>query len=240
MKYPCNEIDNIKSPTRVCDLDDSDKPREKAIRYGISSLSNAELLAIIIGSGMQGKSVLDLSREILRASQNNLARLERMSIHEMKSGFKGLGDAKAVSIAAAFELGKRYQKDLLFKDEPIRDAESIYNLLKGEVENLPNEVFYVVHLSRSNRILYVDRIFSGGTAATVVDIKMVLKKAVNILSSALIFVHNHPSGSLNPSAQDDKLTQRLKNAAEMLDIKVFDHIIVSSMGYYSYADNSRL
>ena len=158
----------------------------------------------------------------------------------MKSGFKGLGDAKAVSIAAAFELGKRYQKDLLFKDEPIRDAESIYNLLKGEVENLPNEVFYVVHLSRSNRILYVDRIFSGGTAATVVDIKMVLKKAVNILSSALIFVHNHPSGSLNPSAQDDKLTQRLKNAAEMLDIKVFDHIIVSSMGYYSYADNSRL
>lgn len=237
------EYESIATPTegtRVADLDVSDKPREKALRQGIAALSNAELLAIVFGSGLPGRSVVDLSRDILRDNDNRLSRLARMSIHEVVKKYKGIGDAKAISLAAAFELGARCAVDMKQLDPQITGSNSIYERLRGQMALLNYEEFRVVHLSRANRIIFEETVSRGGTASTLVDVKLVMKSAIDKLSSALIFVHNHPSGNLNPSVADDKLTKQLKSAAELLDIRVLDHIIITSQGYYSYADNGRL
>lgn len=225
---------------RVADLDIADKPREKALQNGIASLSNAELLAIIFGSGLPGRSVIDLSRDILRDNDNRLSRLARMSVHEIVKKYKGIGNAKAITLAAAFELGARCALDLRQLDPQVTGSESIYQRLRGQMELLNYEEFKVVHLNRSNRIIFEETVSKGGTASTLVDVKLVMKSALDKLSSGLIFVHNHPSGNLNPSTADDQLTQRLRRAAELLDIRVLDHIIITPSGYYSYADNSRL
>lgn len=226
--------------TRVADLDVADKPREKALRQGISALSNAELLAIVFGSGLPGRSVVDLSRDILRDNDNRLSRLARMSIHEVVKKYKGIGEAKAISLAAAFELGARCDVDMKQLDPQVTGSNTIYERLRGQMALLNYEEFRVVHLSRANRIIFEETVSRGGTASTLVDVKLVMKSAIDKLSSALIFVHNHPSGNLTPSVADDKLTKQLKNAAELLDIRVLDHIIITSQGYYSYADNGRL
>lgn len=238
--YPAPETEKPHSLTRVCDLDESDKPREKALNNGIASLSDAELLAIVIGSGMPGKSVLDLSREILRTNNGRLAHLQRMNVHELCKRYDGVGPAKAISIVAAFELGKRYQKDLQQTDTRITGADSVYNLMRNDMENLPYEQFAVIHLNRANRVIFIDIVSKGGTSSTVVDVKVVMKSALDKLSAGLIFVHNHPSGTLTPSVQDDNLTRRLKEAAKLLDINVLDHVIISPQGYYSYNDKGRL
>lgn len=226
--------------TRVADLDVADKPREKALRQGIGALSNAELLAIVFGSGLPGRSVVDLSRDILRDNDNRLSRLARMSMHEVVKKYKGIGEAKAISLAAAFELGARCVLDMKQLDPQVRGSETVYERMRGQMELLNYEEFRVVHLSRANRIIFEETVSRGGTASTLVDVKLVMKSAVDKLSSGLIFVHNHPSGNLNPSPADDKLTRQLKSAAELLDIRVLDHIIITPHGYYSYNDNGRL
>ena len=226
--------------TRVADLDVADKPREKALRQGIGALSNAELLAIVFGSGLPGRSVVDLSRDILRDNDNRLSRLARMSMHEVVKKYKGIGEAKAISLAAAFELGARCALDMKQLDPQVRGSETVYERMRGQMELLNYEEFRVVHLSRANRIIFEETVSRGGTASTPVDVKLVMKSAVDKLSSGLIFVHNHPSGNLNPSPADDKLTRQLKSAAELLDIRVLDHIIITPHGYYSYNDNGRL
>lgn len=226
--------------TRVADLDVADKPREKALRQGIGALSNAELLAIVFGSGLPGRSVVDLSRDILRDNDNRLSRLARMSMHEVVKKYKGIGEAKAISLAAAFELGARCALDMKQLDPQVRGSETVYERMRGQMELLNYEEFRVVHLSRANRIIFEETVSRGGTASTLVDVKLVMKSAVDKLSSGLVFVHNHPSGNLNPSPADDKLTRQLKSAAELLDIRVLDHIIITPHGYYSYNDNGRL
>lgn len=226
--------------TRVADLDVADKPREKALRQGIGALSNVELLAIVFGSGLPGRSVVDLSRDILRDNDNRLSRLARMSMHEVVKKYKGIGEAKAISLAAAFELGARCALDMKQLDPQVRGSETVYERMRGQMELLNYEEFRVVHLSRANRIIFEETVSRGGTASTLVDVKLVMKSAVDKLSSGLIFVHNHPSGNLNPSPADDKLTRQLKSAAELLDIRVLDHIIITPHGYYSYNDNGRL
>lgn len=225
---------------RVADLDVADKPREKALQNGITSLSNAELLAIVFGSGLPGRSVVDLSRDILRDNDNRLSRLARLSMHEIVKKYKGIGTAKAVSLAAAFELGARCALDMKQLDPQVKGSDTVYERLRGTMELLNYEEFRVVHLNRANRIIFEETVSKGGTASTLVDVKLVMKSALDKLSSALIFVHNHPSGNLTPSAADDQLTQRLRKAAELLDIRVLDHIIITSQGYYSYNDNGRL
>ncbi len=225
---------------RVADLDDADKPREKALNQGVSSLSNAELLAIVFGSGLPGRSVVDLSKDILLDNDNRLSRLARMSVHEVIRKYKGIGTAKAISLAAAFELGTRCACDMKQLDPQVKGSDTIYEALRGNMELLPYEEFKVVHLNRANRIMYVETVSKGGTASTLVDIKLVMKSAIDKLSASLIFVHNHPSGNLQPSSADDKLTKQLKSAAELVDIRVLDHIIITSQGYYSYNDNGRL
>lgn len=234
-------IDNRANPVfRIADLDSTDKPREKAMRHGIETLTNAELLAIIFGSGLPGKSVITLSQEILRDNGNRLSRLSQMSIHELSSKYDGIGPAKAVTLAAAFELGTRCQTDLAIADPVIKGSDSVYKMMRQSMERLPYEQFRVLHLNRANRVIFDECVSKGGTTSTTVDVKLVMKRAIDKLSAGLIFVHNHPSGNLRPSKADDELTQRLKKAAEILDIKVLDHLIITPSGYYSYSDEGRL
>ncbi len=225
---------------RISDLDDSDKPREKAIAQGIRSLSNAELLAIVFGSGIPGKSVIQLSQEILGSCNNRLSRLSRMSIHEVVNKYNGIGPAKAISLAAAFELGCRCRDEEVTDDPMIRQSSDVYNIMRNRLERLNYEEFWILMLSRSNRVISEERLSQGGTASTVVDIKLLLKSVIDKLASGIILVHNHPSGNCNPSNEDDRLTHRIKEAATLLDIKLFDHIIITPNSYYSYTDNSRL
>lgn len=232
----------VESPVnyRVCDLHEDEKPREKALQHGIQSLTTAELIAIILGSGMVGKSVISLARDILHDHSNNLFTVSQMSIDEMCSRYKGVGPAKAISLKAAFELGTRCIEDAAKLPTQITAGADVYNIMKQKLQAINYEEFWVLHLSRSNRVIAREFVSRGGTAATVVDIKLILKSALNKLSSAIILVHNHPSGNLRPSAQDDSITRRIKEGAALLDIKVLDHIIISPAGYYSYNDEGRL
>lgn len=225
---------------KVADLDDSDKPREKAMSQGIASLTNAELMAIILGSGMPGKSVIDLSREILRDAGGRLGRVSRLSMAELIKKYQGVGPAKAVSLAAAFELGARCADDLAIADDRIGNSEDVYKLMRGTLQRLNNEEFWVLTLSKANRVISRECVSRGGTAATVVDAKMVFKCAIDRLASGVVLVHNHPSGNLTPSPEDDRLTARLKSGAELLDIRVVDHVIIAPTGFYSYNDKGRL
>lgn len=225
---------------RISDLDDSDKPREKALAHGIRSLSNAELLAIIFGSGLPGKSVVRLSQEILASCGNRLSHLSRMSIHEVARNYCGIGPAKAISLAAAFELGCRCRDEQPADDPHIRDSKSVYDIMRGKLERLNHEEFWVLMLSRSNRVMFEYRASQGGTASTVVDTKLLMKKAIDLLASAMVLVHNHPSGNCRPSPEDDRLTMRIKEAATLLDIKILDHLIITPTGYFSYSDEGRL
>ena len=225
---------------RIADLDEGDKPREKALTQGIRSLSNAELLAIIFGSGLPGKSVISMSQEVLASCNNRLSRLSRMSIHEMKKSFKGVGTAKAISLAAAFELGLRTRDEDAALDPQIKCSTDIYNMMRAKLERLEYEEFWVLYLSRSNRVIYEECMSKGGVSGTVTDVRLILKRAIELLASGIILVHNHPSGNLRPSPDDDRITTKAKEAAKLLDINVLDHLIITPTDYFSYNDNGRL
>ncbi len=231
---------NPPATPRVADLDIDDKPREKALKNGIQSLSKAELMAIILGSGIVGKSVIALSQDILRDNDNSLHRLSQMSIDELCTRYKGIGPAKAIGLKAAVELGTRSVEDGQSLPDQIRGGHDIYNLMRQKLQNINYEEFWVLHLSRSNRVIARECVSRGGTAGTVVDTKLILKSAINKLASSLILVHNHPSGTLRPSIEDDNITRRIKEAAKLLDMRLLDHVIIASTGYYSYNDEGRL
>lgn len=237
--YDDQPITNIEN-YRVCDLPEDDKPREKAMLHGIQSLSTAELVAIILGSGMAGKSVLSLARDILTDNNNNVFTVSQMSIDELCSRYKGIGPAKAISLKAAFELGTRAVDDAATLPVRITSSKDIHELMRQKLQLLDHEEFWILHLSRANRVIARECVSRGGTTATVVDNKIILKSALNKLSSAIILVHNHPSGNLQPSVQDDRITRYIKDGAALLDIRVLDHIIISPTGYYSYSDQGRL
>ena len=237
--------DQLKEPEnrfigRIADLDEGDKPREKALSQGIRSWSNAELLAIIFGSGLPGKSVISMSQEVLASCDNRLSRLSRLSIHEMKKKFKGVGTAKAISLAAAFELGLRTRDEDAALDPQIKCSTDIYNIMRTKLERLEYEEFWVLYLSRSNRIIYEECMSKGGVSGTITDIRLILKRALELLASGIILVHNHPSGNLRPSPDDDRITTKTKEAAKLLDINVLDHLIITPTSYFSYNDNGRL
>lgn len=228
-----------KTNLRIADLSDDDKPREKALRHGIRSLSDTELLAILLGGGVPGKSVIDLSREIYNSFGQSLTDMARSSVRDMCSRFHGIGPAKAITIAAALELGAR-RTDRTEQKPQIKGSADAYACIRTQLQNLATEEFWVLLLSRSNRLIGMECISAGGTAATYVEVKMVLKRALEHMASAMILAHNHPSGQKRPSGQDDNLTQKIKQAAALMDIPVHDHIIVTADGYYSYADEGRL
>ena len=225
---------------RICDLDDADKPREKALAHGIGSLSNAELLAIILGSGQQGKSVINLAQELLARCDQRLSQLARMTISELIRDVKGIGPAKAISLYAAIELGSRCQSALPETEPQITSSDTIYQLMRSQLERLCHEEFWLLVLSQANRVRRKYRISQGGMAATVVDPKIIFKKAIDMQANAIVMVHNHPSGQCHPSPEDDRLTRKITDGASLLDIRVLDHIIVTPNGYYSYHDQGRL
>lgn len=235
-------MDGSKTIVRVTDLADSDRPREKALEKGIGVLTDTELLAIILGSGMPGKSVLSLSREILNDNNNSLARVSRMTTRELTSKYQGVGPAKAITLIAAIELGSRCMQSLSTADQipAMTSSEVVYNYMRSKLERLVHEEFWALLLNRSNRIISTEKISQGGVSATVVDVRILLKKALDCMASAIILCHNHPSGALRPSAQDDSLTRKIAEAARLFDITVMDHVIVGQSGYYSYRDEGKL
>ncbi len=224
---------------RIADLSDDERPREKAMAKGIRSLSDSELLALLIGGGVPGKSAIDLAREILDSCGGSINQLAQLSIKAISSRFTVIGPAKATTIAAAIELGSR-RKMTDVKITSVRTSADAYDCVRDKLENLPHEEFWTLFLRRSGSIIVAENISSGGSGATYVEPKMIVKKALDNLAASVILVHNHPSGNLMPSAQDDALTKKIKNACSLLDINVLDHIIVTASGFYSYADEGRM
>lgn len=226
-------------PLRVCDLNDDDRPREKAWERGIDCLSDAELIALILGGGLPGMSVLDLAKLLLADNENNLFTLKRTSIQELVRKYNGIGKAKAVTLAAAFELGSRAQLQEKVPNAQIRTSTDVYEIMRS-VAHKDYEEFWILSLARNNTVKAKWCVSQGGTAATVVDVKLVMKWAIDTLADSLILVHNHPSGSVTPSPQDDALTRKLQDAANMLDIKILDHVIIGHGNHFSYADQGKM
>ena len=206
--------------SRIADLSAEDRPREKALAIGVEALTTTELVALLLGSGTPGESVINLSQRILADSGNSLQELSRRTIRNLVRSFKGVGDAKAVTLLAAIELGKRYAQEGPVEKPVINMPSKAYDLMLDKLTGLDHEEFWVIYLNTAKRVITRARISQGGVAATVVDVKIVLRHAIDNLASAIILVHNHPSGSLRPSAHDDALTDKLKNAAKLIDVCV--------------------
>lgn len=227
------------NPLRISNLAEDDRPREKLINKGRAALSDAELIAILIGSGTRTMSAVELSKHILQNVQNNLNRLAKLEVKDLQK-FKGIGQAKAVSIVAALELGRRRNFSEEIPAPKIRSSEDVYRLMRPRLLDLPHEEFWVILLNRANIVLREEKISAGGVSGTVADPKMIFKSALEHLASAIILVHNHPSGNLNPSEADLRMTERLSQGGKILDIQVLDHIIFANQGVYSFADNGRM
>lgn len=216
-----------------------DRPREKLLYKGISSLSDAELLAILIGSGNNENSAVDLAREILNIAGNNLNRLGKLDVHDLVK-LKGIGTAKAINIMAALELGRRRKSSEVIESAKIRSSNDVYTIFHPLLADLTYEEFWLLYLNRSNKILSRHKLSQGGVSGTITDVRLLIKKAVELLASAVIICHNHPSGNLDPSEADTRITEKIKEAAGYFDISLLDHLIITDNGYYSYADNGKL
>ena len=216
-----------------------DQPREKLRDKGRATLSDAELVAILIGSGNRDESAVDLCKRILASVDNNLSELGRLSIKQLMQ-FKGIGEAKAISIAAALELGRRRRGEEALEKKKITSSASVFELMQPVLGDLPHEEFWIIYLNNSNKVLLKQQQSKGGITGTLVDVRLVLKKALEVGATSLILAHNHPSGTLVPSKADKQLTQKLKQAAISLDIKVLDHLIVTEKAYFSFADDNLL
>ena len=216
-----------------------DRPREKLLLNGAESLSNSELLAILIHNGSKEKSAVDLAKEILKLGKDNLSELGKLSIKDLMK-IKGIGPAKAITIAAALELGRRRQSTEPLKKTAISSSNEIASYLQTKLKDYNHEVFAVLFLNRANKINHFEIISEGGITGTVADPRIILRKALEHDAVSLVLCHNHPSGNLKPSRQDEDLTQKIKQASAYFDITVLDHIIVSNEGYYSFADEGNL
>lgn len=219
---------------------EEDRPREKMLLKGVISLSDAELLAILIGSGNNSETAVQLSQRILNSVDNNLNALAKQTIQELISSFKGIGEAKAIAICAALELGKRRNLSDPILRQSIRSSHDAYSLFHPLLCDLPHEELWIALTNRASKVIGKARISQGGTGETSADLRIILKKAINGLAAGIVLCHNHPSGNTRPSSQDDLLTQRLQQTAELLEIRLLDHIILCDGNYYSYADEGRL
>jgi DNA repair protein RadC len=224
---------------KITDWAEEDRPREKLMYKGTSSLSDTELLGILISSGTRDKSAVELGRELLQMANNNLNNLGKLSISDLKK-VRGIGPARAVTIAAALELGRRRKLSDAEEVIQIRCSKDVADIFHPLLADLQYEEFWVLFLNRSNKIIGRMKLSQGGISGTVTDVRMVMKKAIEYLASGIIVCHNHPSGNLNPSESDSKITKKIKDAGELLDIQMLDHLIISDRDYYSFADNGLL
>jgi DNA repair protein RadC len=221
---------------RITEWAVEDRPREKLIIKGISSLSDAELLAILISSGTRKKSAVDLGRELLNMVNNNLNSLGKLSVSDLLK-INGIGPARAVTIAAALELGRRRNIADMPDPNHIRCSQDVAKIFQPLLSDLVHEEFWILFLNRSNRVIERMKLSQGGISGTVTDVRIIMKKAVEYLASGIIVCHNHPSGNLNPSDADTRITQKIKDAGNLMDIQLLDHVIISDKNYYSFADN---
>ncbi len=218
---------------------EDDRPREKMLLKGKKSLSDAELLAIVIGSGSRSETAVDLAKRMLKSTDHNWNDLAKLSIKDL-SKFKGIGEAKAIGIVAALEIGQRRAAQETQEKNIISSSEDVYNMMIGDLADISHEEFWVLFLNRANKVTYKNKISSGGIHETVVDIRLVLKQALEQLSTGIILVHNHPSGNTQPSKQDLELTKKIKEAAKLLDINLLDHVIICEGKHYSFTDEGLL
>ncbi len=217
-----------------------DRPREKMVSKGLSSLSNAELIAILIGSGNRDESAVDVSKRILNDVGNNLNELGKLSIEKLKRDYRGIGEAKAICIVAAMELGRRRKLEQAREKTKISASRDVYDIMHPILADLPYEEFWILLLNRANKVMSVQKISQGGVAGTVMDSKIIMKAAIDALASSIILCHNHPSGNIMPSQQDKNITQKIKEAGVIMDMPILDHIIVTETGFYSFADEGDL
>lgn len=216
-----------------------DKPREKLLLKGCFVLSDAELIAILIGSGSRDESAVELSKRILASVDHNLNELGKLSVNQLMR-FKGIGEAKAVSIAAALEMGRRRRMDDTKKITAITSSKDAFELLYPLIGELPHEEFWILYLNNSNKVIHKSQLSKGGITGTLVDVRLVMKQALELGAVGIILAHNHPSGTLKPSLADKQITEKLKKASEALDIKILDHLIVAQHQYLSFADKGIL
>lgn len=228
-----------KSGLNILSWAEEDRPREKLLLKGKSALTDAELIAILIGSGTKSLSAVDVAKQILNGAQNNLNELAKFSVKDLKK-IKGIGEAKAIAIVSALELGRRRKDEEFVEKVRITSSHDIYQLIKPELMDLPKEEFWVILLNRANRLIKKEQISSGGVSGTVADPKIIFKAALDQYASSIILVHNHPSGNLKPSQADINLTKKMKEAGKLLEIPVLDHVIFSDEGYLSFADQGML
>ncbi|MGI6322571.1 MAG: RadC family protein [Bacteroidales bacterium] len=221
---------------KITDWAVEDRPREKLIRKGASTLSDAELLAILISSGIKQKSALDLARELLGIVNNNLNSLGKLTIADLRK-LNGIGPARAVTIAAALELGRRRKLAEVEDVTQIKCSKNVADIFGPILSDLVHEEFWILFLNRSNKVINRMKLSQGGISGTVTDVRIVMKKAIEYLASGIIVCHNHPSGNLNPSDSDSKITQKIKEAGILMDIQLLDHIIIADKDYFSFADN---
>ncbi|MFT3687363.1 MAG: DNA repair protein RadC [Phycisphaerales bacterium] len=214
---------------------EDDKPREKLMLKGKAALSDAELVAILIGSGSRNESAVSLSKRILASVDNNLNALGKVSLRQLME-FKGIGEAKAISIVAALELGRRRRSEETIEIHKITSSKAVFEIMQPIIGELPHEEFWVLYLNNSNKVIYKSQLSKGGITGTVVDVRLIFKIALEHNATSVILSHNHPSGKLLASDADKEITQKLKLAGEQLDVKVLDHVIITEKGYLSFQD----
>ena len=233
-------MENLKKPfSSIKNWAVDDRPREKLVAKGPAALSDSELLAILINIGNKEKSAVELAKEILQLGGNNLNELGKLSLLSFQK-IKGIGEAKAITIAAALEIGRRRQAASALEKTVLKTSKEIAEYLRAVIKDFSYEVFAVVFLNRANKVNHFEIISRGGITGTIADPRIILKKALEVGATSLILSHNHPSGHLKPSRADEDLTKKIKEAASYFDMLVTDHIIVSEEGYYSFADNGLL
>ncbi|MCL4146198.1 UNVERIFIED_CONTAM: hypothetical protein GTU68_012204 [Idotea baltica] len=215
---------------------EDDRPREKLLLKGKASLSDAELVAILIASGNKGESAVDLSKRILTFTNNNLNELGKLTVNDLTQ-FKGIGEAKAITIITALELGRRRRLEEALVKPKISSSKAVFEIMQPIIGELMHEEFWLLYLNNSNKIIYKNKLSSGGITGTLVDVRMLFKKALELSSVAIILSHNHPSGNLKPSKADIDLTKKIQEAGKTLDIKVLDHLIITEKDYFSFADS---
>lgn len=219
----------------ITNWSEDDKPREKLMLKGKSALSDAELIAILIGSGSRNESAVDLSKRILSSVAHNLNSLGKLSMAQLM-GFKGIGEAKAISIIAAMELGRRRRAEEAVELTKVTSSKTVFEIMQPIIGELPHEEFWILYLNNSNKVIFKAQISVGGITGTIVDVRLVFKMALEKGATALILCHNHPSGTLVPSDADKQITKKLKLAGDSLDVKVLDHLIVTETKYFSFVD----
>ena len=230
-----NAVENYKDNISIKSWAEEDRPREKLSTQGRRALTDAELIAILIGSGSRNETAVELSKRILHHYENDLNKLGKASISEL-SKFKGIGEAKAISIIAALEIGRRRNDTETKAIEYITASRDAYNIMRRHLIDLNHEEFWIILVGRSQKVLAKELVSKGGLSATVADPKIIFYIALQQQASGIILVHNHPSGNLKPSHQDIDLTKKISAAGRMLEINVLDHLIITDNGYYSFGD----